>query len=96
MRPLLDCKRLFFCGESLRMKYIECGWGNRWVLRTEVEHRDGSETEYRGWKGPVSVQSVYFRLWVGQTIFILDSKEGWKKQQKTQSRFKCVVGLVSN
>ncbi|AIC93213.1 MULTISPECIES: DUF3977 family protein [Shouchella] len=77
------------------MKYIECGWGNRWLLRTEVEYRDGTEMEYRGWKGPVSVRSLYLRLWVGHTILILDSKEGVKKQQKTQSRFKCVVGLVS-
>ncbi|UTR07061.1 DUF3977 family protein [Alkalihalobacillus sp. LMS6] len=77
------------------MKYLECGIGNRWLLRTEVEHKDGTEVEYRGWQGPIVCQSFYIRVWVGRAVYIIDLREGFKKQSKKQRRFKCVVGIVS-
>lgn len=30
-------------------KYVEIGIGNRWIVRTEIEHEDGTESEYRGY-----------------------------------------------
>ncbi|WP_099302628.1 DUF3977 family protein [Bacillus sp. Marseille-P3800] len=77
------------------MKYIECGIGNRWLLRTEVELLDGTEIEYRGCRGPIVFQSIYIRLWFRRSVYILDLREGFKKQSKKQPSFKCVVGIVS-
>jgi hypothetical protein len=34
------------------LKYIEFGIGNRWLVRTETEKPDGTETEARGIIGP--------------------------------------------
>lgn len=35
--------------ESMMKKYVEIGIGNRWIVRTEIEHEDGTESEYRGY-----------------------------------------------
>lgn len=64
------------------MKFIEFGIGNKWLIRTETERSDGTEFEEKGIVQPIRMQSVYFRCWVGKTVFILDSKEGFKKNKK--------------
>jgi len=78
------------------LKYIEVGLGNTWFIRTETELADGTEYEERGVKGPIKFQSCYIRIWIGKTVFILDSKEGFKRAGKNRSDFKFIFGIVSN
>uniref|UniRef100_UPI0038B3C001 DUF3977 family protein n=1 Tax=Paenibacillus allorhizosphaerae TaxID=2849866 RepID=UPI0038B3C001 len=74
---------------------MEFGVGNTWLVRTEIELEDGSETEARGIVGPILYHSLYFRIWIGKTVFILSSKEGLKKTAKTRRAFKLIFGVVS-
>ncbi|AST90946.1 MULTISPECIES: DUF3977 family protein [Sutcliffiella] len=77
------------------MKYIEFGVGNRWLVRTETEREDGSEHEERGIVRPIILQSIYLKIWIGKTVFIIDSTEGFKRQRKRKASLKVIVGLVS-
>ena len=77
------------------MKFIEFGIGNKWLIRTETERSEGTEFEEKGIVRPIRMQSVYFRCWVGKTVVILDSKEGFKKSKKDRRAFKIVFGIKS-
>lgn len=77
------------------MRFIELGIGNRWFLRTETELPDGTEIEQRGIAHPIQFQSIYIRLWIRKTVFILDSKEGFKKFIKDRNAVKLIVGVRS-
>ncbi len=77
------------------MKYIELGLGNRWFLRTESELDDGTEYEEKGIVGPIKVQSLYIRIWIGETVFLVDSKEGFKRIKKKRKELKLILGMVS-
>ncbi len=77
------------------MKYIEFGLGNTWLIRTETELEDGTEYEKKGIKGPVKIHSFYMRLWIGNTVFILDLREGIKRVKKSRKEFKFILGLIS-
>lgn len=77
------------------MKYIELGLGNRWFLRTESELDDGTEDEEKGIVGPIKVQSLYIRIWIGETVFLVDSKEGFKRIKKKRKELKLILGMVS-
>ncbi|NQX47255.1 DUF3977 family protein [Paenibacillus tritici] len=77
------------------MKYIEFGIGNTWFVRTEMEQPDGTETEAKGIIRPVKFRSVYLRVWIRRTVWIADSREGFKRMQKTSSRFKFILGIRS-
>lgn len=81
---------------SPAVKYIEIGIGNTWFVRTETEEADGSEVEERGIVGPVKFRSLYIRLWIRRTVWILDSKEGFKKTVKGRSQFKVIFGICSD
>lgn len=74
-------------------KYVEIGVGNRWLIRTETEYPDGTEEECRGFAHPFTMESIYFRLWIGHRVLIWDSKEGMKRAAKGTKRFKCVIGF---
>jgi len=74
-------------------KYIEIGLGNRWLVRTEFEREDGSEYEVKGWARPFRLESIYFRVWVGTSVLILDSKEGLKWHTKKRRSLKIIFGL---
>jgi len=65
------------------MKFIEFGIGNRWLVRTETELKDSTEFEQQGIVKPLKPQSLYIRAWIGKTVFIADTKEGFKKQLNT-------------
>lgn len=80
---------------GISLKYMECGIGNRWLLRTETEWPDGTETEQKGLAGPVKYHSCYIRVWMGRRVWILDSKEGCKRQRKQRKAFKIIVGIAS-
>ncbi|MGG2065227.1 DUF3977 family protein [Bacillus sp. S14(2024)] len=77
------------------MKYIEFGIGNKWLVRTEIEYEDGTETEQCGIVRPIHFESVYMRCWIGKTCFIIDIKEGFKKMKKNRNEFKFIFGVVS-
>lgn len=77
------------------MKFIEFGLGNKWILRTEIELSDGTEFQERGIVGPIQLQSVYLRVWLGKTVIIIDSKEGFKKSKKNRKEIKIIIGVKS-
>lgn len=76
-------------------KYIEFGIGNTWILRTEAEMEDNTEIEQQGILGPINVKSIYLRIWIGKTVVLLDSREGFKKMSKNRKSFKLIIGIVS-
>lgn len=76
------------------MKYIEIGIGNSWIVRTEIELADGSEFEQKGIIMPIIFRSCYFRIWLGKTVIIGDSREGLKRMKKTRNAFKLIFGLT--
>jgi len=77
------------------LKFIEFGLGNKWILRTETELGDGTEFQERGIVGPIKLQSVYLRVWLGKTVIIIDSKEGYKKSKKNRKEIKIIIGVKS-
>lgn len=76
-------------------KFIEFGYGNTWWLRTEFEHADGSEFEMRGIVGNIKPISLYMRIWLGKTVWVCDSKEGFKRTRKNRKATKVILGIVS-
>lgn len=77
------------------MKFIEFGIGNKWLIRTETELSDGTEFEDKGIVRPIKLQSLYLRFWLGKTVVILDSKEGFKKTKKNRNEVKIIFGIKS-
>ncbi|MEJ8302756.1 DUF3977 family protein [Saccharibacillus sacchari] len=75
-------------------KYIEIGIGNRWFVRTETEHADGTETESKGIVRPFSLRTCYIRIWIGKKVWILDSREGFKTTSKSRKAFKIILGFA--
>ena len=69
--------------------------GNTWLVRTEIELKDGTEIEKKGIVGPIQFQSCYMRIWIGKRVVILDSCEGIKTTLKKKSKFKIVFGIAS-
>jgi hypothetical protein len=78
------------------LKYIEFGIGNTWLIRTEFELEDGSEYEQKGIQLPILCHSVYLRIWVGKTVWIIDSKEGFLRKKKSRKAFKLIFGICSD
>lgn len=81
--------------EIIDLKYIEIGIGNTWFIRTETELGDGTEIEQRGIVRPIRFRSAYLRIWLGKTVYIWDTREGFKKTKKARRTFKFIVGLAS-
>jgi hypothetical protein len=75
-------------------KYIEIGIGNSWFVRTEFEHPDGTEYEVKGAKFPITVRSLYFRIWIGKKVWIIDTREGIKLSRKDRRKLKIVAGIA--
>jgi len=61
------------------MKFIEICFGNTWLLRTETEDEDGIESEEKGIIWPLKIHSLYMRVWICKTVFILDVRQGLKR-----------------
>lgn len=80
---------------DIDLRFIEFGIGNRWLIRTETELDDGTEYEEKGIIGPIKLQSIYLRIWIGKMVFILDSKEGVKKTKKNRNEVKILLGIKS-
>lgn len=75
-------------------KYVEFGLGNTLLFRTAFEADKGQEWEVQGIVGSIAWQFCYVRLWLGKSVYILDSREGFKRQSKKKKRFKLIFGLV--
>jgi hypothetical protein len=78
------------------LKYIELGIGNTWIVRTEIELADGTEYEEKGIVGPIKFYSVYMRVWIRKTVWIVDLREGFKKTKKNRNKFKIILGMISH
>jgi Protein of unknown function (DUF3977) len=78
------------------LKFIEFGIGNRWFVRTETELNNGTEFEEKGIVLPIKLQSLYLRVWIGKTVVIFDSNEGYKRTYKYRSEFKLLCGIRSH
>ena len=76
-------------------KYIEFGFGNTYLVRTEFEHADGSEFEMKGIVGKIKPVSLYLRMWLGKSVWVCDSKEGFKRTRKNRKATKFILGIVS-
>jgi len=74
-------------------KYIEIGYGNRWFVRTEIENKDGTETEIRGIITPFKLRSIYLRIWIGYKVLVIDLKEGIKISTKPRKCIKFILGF---
>lgn len=74
-------------------KFREIGYGNRWFIRTEFEHEDGTESEVKGFTRPFSLKSVYVRVWIGKKVLIIDTKEGIKFMNKKVKKVKIILGF---
>jgi hypothetical protein len=74
-------------------KFIEVGIGNRWFIRTEIEHADGTESEQRGLCRFKEYHFLYLRTGVGHMMLILDTKEGIKRLKKNRRAFKILIGI---
>jgi hypothetical protein len=77
------------------MKFVEPGFGNTWLLRTETELEDGTEFEEKGISGPLKIHSLYIWVWICKTVVILDVREGFKRMKKGRNKFKFIFSLVS-
>ncbi|TBL78919.1 DUF3977 family protein [Paenibacillus thalictri] len=77
-------------------KYIEIGIGNTWLVRTEIEHEDGTEREIKGMIRPFRLKSVYFRVWIGKKVMVIDLREGIKLQAKNRNKFKIIIGFYGS
>lgn len=75
-------------------KYIEIGIGNTWLVRTEIEDEDGTESEHQGISRLSKVEGVYLRFWIGHTVFIMSSNEGVKGMKKSRKAFKLLIGIA--
>ncbi|WP_445669360.1 DUF3977 family protein [Paenibacillus sp. FSL R7-0204] len=40
--------------------------------------------------------SCYIRVWIGRTVWIADSQEGFKRGSKATRRFKIIFGIRSD
>lgn len=72
--------------------YAEVGYGNESFLSTEIEE---GESEYRIPKFvlPQKITEIYFRIWIGKTVYILSSKKGFNTKEKDRKKFKIIFGI---
>lgn len=72
--------------------YTEIGYGNPTFINTEIEYPDGTEKRIPGFK-KMNVNDLYFRVWLGTEVYILSTKDGFKKQIKNRSNLKILFGI---
>lgn len=76
------------------MIYTEYGIGNESFINTEIEKQDGSEYRIKGnFKEKGALVSIYIRIWILKTVFILDTKDGFKIKKKNRNKFKALLGF---
>lgn len=72
--------------------FAEIGFGNDTFLSTEFE--EGSN-EYRisRFVIPNKICGFYFRIWVFKNVFILSTKDGFKRNRKDRDKLKILFGI---
>ncbi|MBI2409570.1 DUF3977 family protein [Candidatus Kaiserbacteria bacterium] len=76
----------------MKKVFAEIGIGNDTFLSTEFEEGDH---EYRIPKFvlPEKVKSLYFRLWLLKTVFILSTNHGFEIKKKDRNKIKIILGI---
>tara|TARA_R110000868_G_scaffold138329_1_gene352342 strand:+ start:55981 stop:56235 length:255 start_codon:yes stop_codon:yes gene_type:complete len=72
--------------------FTEIGFGSDTFINTETEYSDGSEVRKSGFV-KMKVKAIYIRIWIGKSVFILASNEGFKYTKKKKSKFKFLFGV---
>lgn len=73
------------------MLYREWGFGNPTFISSELD-LGSHEVRVPGLLPMFRCVSWYVRVWIGRTVFIWDSVEGFKRCPKSTRRFKLVLG----
>lgn len=79
--------------QEVTAKYVEIGIGNPSMINSEWEYADGTEQRFKGIRRPFKITEVYLRCWFGTSMFVISSKEGFKKKTKTRKAFKVLLGF---
>lgn len=71
--------------------FTEIGYGNTSFISTEVEI---GEYEHR-LRGFVRMKLVaaYFRIWIGKTVVVLSTNNGFEVKNKSKRKFKVLLGF---
>lgn len=77
-------------------KYIEFGFGNTWLVRTEFEDSNGYEWEEKGISGTLAIRSIYLRIWLFTKVLVLDTQTGLSLSTKQRNNFKFIIGICSD
>jgi hypothetical protein len=75
--------------------FVELGLGNRRLLETELESRDG-EMRVPGAVVLPRIRSIYLRVWLGRRVLILDTDRGIRTMRKDRRALKVLAGLRSD
>lgn len=73
--------------------YAEIGYGNDTLFSTEFVREDGREYRLSRFVEPERVTEYYLRFWVFKTVFIVSTKDGFKRKKKKENRFKVLFGV---
>lgn len=49
----------------------------------------------KGIVGNIKLISLYVRMWLGKSVWVCDSKEGFKRIRKNRKASKFILGIVS-
>lgn len=76
------------------MKHVfaEIGFGNDTFLSTEIEEE---ENEYRVPRFilPKKIKGIYLRFWIGKTVYVLSTNNGWEIKKKSKNKLKILFGV---
>ena len=78
--------------KKIAKKYIEIGFGNPSFINTEIEYECGTEERFKGIK-PLKIEGIYVRIWVGKSMFVMSTNEGFKRKIKGRRSFKILLGF---
>jgi hypothetical protein len=76
----------------MKRVFAEMGIGNETFFSTEIEEGDQEERVPKLLL-PQRVTGYYLRLWVGKTVIVLSTNEGWKTKKKDRNAFKLLLGV---
>jgi hypothetical protein len=63
------------------------------ALSSRPEIENGSDERRVRGMVRMKVRSFYLRLWIGRSVFIVDTREGFKRTRKNRGTFKALLGV---
>jgi hypothetical protein len=72
--------------------FAEVGFGNETFFSTEIEEGD-SEYRIPRFAKPPKVNSYYLRFWIGKTVFIFSTNNGFEIKKKDRNKIKLLFGI---